>query len=95
VQAVAFVPLCSTACGFGTTPVTERARQVALSANGALCGWRHPLDFTPGVLSFALRVSLRLFKIAAAGFVVTLDLISRLAALVPKPRVNLTTKHSN
>ena len=48
---------------------------------------------TPGILPFALRASLRLFKVAPGDFVEPLDFISRLAALVPKPRVNLTRYH--
>ena len=41
----------------------------------------------------ALRASLRLFKIAPGDFVEPLDFIARLAALVPKPRVNLARFH--
>ena len=48
---------------------------------------------TPGILPFALRVRLRRFKIAPGDFVEPLDFIARLAALVPKPRVNLTRFH--
>ena len=40
-----------------------------------------------------LRTSLRLFKVAPGDFVEPLDFIARLAALVPKPRVNLTRFH--
>jgi len=45
---------------------------------------------TPGILPSALRASLWLFKIAPGDVVEPLDFIARLAALVPKPRVNLT-----
>ena len=45
---------------------------------------------TPGIPPSALRASLRLFKLAPGDFVEPLDFIARLAALVPKPRVNLT-----
>jgi hypothetical protein len=45
---------------------------------------------TPGILPFALRASLGLFKIAPGDFVEPLDFLARLAALVPSPRVNLT-----
>ena len=38
-------------------------------------------------------VSLRLLKIAPGDFVEPLDFIARLAALVPRPRVNLTRYH--
>ena len=38
-------------------------------------------------------VSLRLLKIAPGDFVEPLDLIARLAALVPRPRVNQTRYH--
>ena len=38
-------------------------------------------------------VSLRLLKIAPGDFVELLDFIARLAALVPRPRVNLTRYH--
>ena len=46
-----------------------------------------------GILPSTLRVSLRLFKIAPRDFVEPLDFIAPLAALVPKPRVNLTRFH--
>jgi hypothetical protein len=39
------------------------------------------------------RASLRLFKIAPGDFVEPLDFVARLAALVTKPRVNLTRFH--
>ena len=39
------------------------------------------------------EVSLRLLKIAPGDFVEPLDLIARLAALVPRPRVNQTRYH--
>jgi hypothetical protein len=48
---------------------------------------------TPGILPSALRASLRRFKIAPGDFVEPLDFIARLAALVPKPLVNLTRFH--
>jgi hypothetical protein len=50
----------------------------------------HPRYLTSGILPSALRASLRPFKIAPGDFVEPLDFIARLAALVPKPRVNLT-----
>ena len=59
----------------------------------AVPGWHHGRDATPGILPFALRASLRLFKIAPGDFVEPLDLMARLAALVPTPRVNLTRYH--
>lgn len=40
-----------------------------------------------------LRASLRLFEIGPGDFVEPLDFIARLAALVPKRRVNLTRFH--
>jgi len=78
---------------FGTKPVTDRTRQSALSAKDALYGWHHPCYFTPGFLPSALRACLRQYKIAPGDLVEPLDFISRLAALVPKPRVNLTCYH--
>ena len=48
---------------------------------------------TTGILPFALRASLRLFKIAPGDFVEPLDFMARLAALVPAPRANLTRYH--
>ena len=47
-----------------------------------------------GILPSTLWASLRLFKIAPGAFVEPLDFIARLAALVPKPRVNLTRFHN-
>ncbi len=46
-----------------------------------------------GILPSALRASLRLCKIALDDFGKLLDFIARRAALVPKPRVNLTRYH--
>lgn len=40
-----------------------------------------------------MPLALRLFKIAPGDLVEPLDFIARLAALVPKPRVNLTRSH--
>ena len=78
---------------FGTKPVTDRTRQSALSAKDALYGWHHPCHFTLGFLPSALRACLRQYKIAPGDLVEPLDFISRLAALAPKPRVNLTRYH--
>jgi hypothetical protein len=46
---------------------------------------------TSGILPSARRASLRLFKIASGDLVEPLDFIARQAALIPKPRVNLTS----
>ena len=50
----------------------------------------HASCLTSGVLPTALRVCLRLFKIVPDDFVEPLEFIARLAALVPKPRNNIT-----
>ena len=59
----------------------------------AVPGWHDGGGATPGILPYALRASLRLFKIAPGDFVEPLDFMARLAALVPMPRVNLTRYH--
>ena len=46
--------------------------------------------FIPGILPSTLRVSLRLLKIAPGDFVELDDFVAKFAALVSKPRVNLT-----
>ena len=53
---------------------------------------RHDIRYlTLGLLPSALRASLRLFKIAPGDLFEPLDFIARLAALVPKPLLQLTT----
>jgi hypothetical protein len=53
---------------------------------------RHDIRYlTLGRLPSALLASLRLFKIAPGDLVEPLDFIARLAALVPKPLLHLTT----
>jgi len=64
--------------------------QHSIPAQDAVPGRHHTCGFTPGILPFAHGASLRLFKIAPGDFVEPLEFIARLAALVPKPRVNLT-----
>ena len=61
-------------------------------AEDAVPRWHDARHLTPGILPSALRVSLRLFKIAPGDFVEPLDFTVpvRLAEVVPKPRVNLT-----
>jgi len=76
--------------GLATAPLTHTQWQHPLPAQDAVPRWHHPCHVTPGLLPSALRPSLRLFKIAPGDFVEPLDFIARLAALVPKPRVNLT-----
>jgi hypothetical protein len=52
---------------------------------------RHDARYlTPGLLPSALRASLRLFKIAPGDLFEPLDFVARLAALVPKPLLQLT-----
>jgi hypothetical protein len=53
---------------------------------------RHDIRYlTLRRLPSALRASLRLFKIAPGNLFEPLDFIARLAALVPKPLLQLTT----
>ena len=59
-------------------------------AEDAIPRRRKPRHLTPGILPSALRANLRLFRFGPGDFVEPLDFIARLAALVPKPRVNLT-----
>jgi hypothetical protein len=77
----------------GKTPVAHPERECPPPAEDALPGRHDARHVTPGILPSALRASLRLFKIAPSDFVEPLDFIARLAALVPKPRVNLTRFH--
>ena len=61
-----------------------------VSAEDAVPRRHDACHLTPGILPSALRASLWLFKIAPGDVVEPLDFIARLAALVPKPRVNPT-----
>ena len=59
---------------------TAAGWQGALSAQDPVSRWHHTCDVTPGILPFALRASLRLFKIAPGHFVEPADFIAKLAA---------------
>ena len=79
---------------FGRSCASLRSRHSCIPAHqDAVPGWHDGGGATPGILPYALRASLWLFKIAPGDFVEPLDFMARLAALVPTPRVNLTRYH--
>ena len=74
----------------GKTPVAHTEREYSLPAEDAVPRRHDARHLTLGVLPSALRASLRLFNVAPGDVVEPLDFITRLAVLVPKPRVSLT-----
>lgn len=83
-----WLPLAGRSCASCARGISE-----SIHVKNTVTGWHNACVVTPGILPSALRASLRLFKIAPDNFVSPLDFIARLAALVPKPRVNLTRFH--
>ena len=84
------MPVYHEAGGEHRALVTDGTRSHPLSTEDAVSRWHDAGGATTGILPFALRASLRLFKIAPSDFVEPLDFMARLAALVPTPRANLT-----
>lgn len=59
----------------------------ALSAQDAVEEWHHARGVTSGVLPFATRAGLRLFRFASGEFVEPIDFIAKRAALGPLPGI--------